>query len=281
MYQEYFGFKEKPFNVTPNPHFIYFSKQHIEALDHVLYGIRERKGFILITGEVGSGKTTLCRKLLDRLDPGTHTAYIFNPDLSGVQLLRTIVSDLGLDSSKRTKKDLLDTLNAFLIEQLAGGGNVVVILDEAQGMSKRQLEQIRLLSNLETDTEKLIQIVLVGQPELGTKLDDPAMRQLKQRITVRYHIEPLSRPEVDRYIDHRLMVAGCEQKPHFTEQANDVIYRFSAGIPRLINVACDRALLNAFVCETRTISGLVAHQAVGEISGKKTIQKSEMEEAVI
>jgi len=281
MYNDYFGFKEKPFNVTPDPRFIYFSEQHVEALNHILYGIRERKGFIAITGEVGSGKTTLCRTLLERLDKDTRSAYIFNPDLSGSQLLRAIVADLGLDSSGRTKKDLLDTLNTFLIDALPRGNNVVIILDEAQGLGKRQLEQVRLLSNLETDTEKLLQIILVGQPELREKLDDPRMKQLKQRITVRYHIDPLPKPEVYKYIDHRLKVAGCDQPPHFTDEAMDVIYSFSEGIPRVINMVCDRSLLNAFVWETRTISGEIARQAVDEIQGKKITRRPSLEKIVV
>ncbi|MBI2870201.1 MAG: AAA family ATPase [Candidatus Omnitrophica bacterium] len=270
MYQEFFGFKEKPFNVTPDPRFIYFSDQHIEALNHVLYGIRERKGFIAIIGEVGAGKTTLCRTLLSRLDnQTTKTAYIFNPDLSGQQLIRTILEDLGLDATGRTKKDLLDTLNAFLMEQLAQNHNVVVIIDEAQGLGKRELEEVRLLSNLETETDKLLQIVLVGQPELAAILDDPEIRQLKQRIAVRYHLDPLHKSEVRKYIDHRMSVAGCMEPPHFTEGALEVISKFSKGVPRMINLACDRTLLNAFVWETREISEAIAQRAVDEIEGKK------------
>jgi general secretion pathway protein A len=270
MYTEHFGFKENPFNVTPDPRFIYLSESHHEALNHIYYGIRERKGFIAITGEVGLGKTTLCRTLLGKLDSHTKTAFIFNPDLSASQLIGSILSDLGIKPQGRTKKDQIDSLNTFLIEQLANGNNVVVILDEAQGLGRRQLEQIRLLSNLETAEQKLLQIVLVGQPELAKKLDHLSLRQLKQRIVVRHSIEPLAEHEVRQYVNHRLSVVGGEPSI-FSDGAVGAIYQFSQGIPRLINIVCDRALLHAFSSEVQTVTKEIAGQAIDEVLGKKSV----------
>ena len=267
VYETFFGLKEKPFNVTADPNFLFFSKKHREAFDHLIYGIKERKGFLEITGEIGTGKTTLCRALLSQLDNKTKTAFILNSNLPEVQLLLAIATDLGLMVKPRTKINLLSELNRFLIEQLKAGSNVVLIIDEAQNLKSAQLEQIRLLSNLETDKEKLIQIVLVGQPELKEKLDSPDLEQLRQRIAVRYHILPLDRSEVPDYIYHRLRVAGADGSVAFEPDAFGEIYEYSGGVPRLINLVCDRSLLFAFTMETKAISLDMIRRSVEEIEG--------------
>jgi general secretion pathway protein A len=268
MYQSFFDLKQKPFTMTSNPSFLYLSEKHQEAFAHLLYGIKERVGFIEITGEVGTGKTTLCRALLNHLDEKTKTAFIFNPSLSERQLLQTILEDLGVKSDKRNKGALFSELNRFLIEQLALGNNVVVIIDEAQNLSHRLLEQIRMLSNLEAEDKKLIQIVLVGQPELREKLKAPSLRQLRQRIVVRYHIESLADREIPQYIQHRLSVAGANgSAPLFDDGAYREIFNYSEGIPRLINVLCDQAMLHAFVLESRRISEEIIKNCIAEIEG--------------
>lgn len=267
MYKSFFGLKEKPFNVTADPNFLFFSKKHREAFDHLIYGIKERKGFIEITGEIGTGKTTLCRALLNQLDKKTKTAFIFNSNLPEVQLLLAIVTDFGIQVRPKTKINILSELNRFLIEQLRLGYNVVLIIDEAQNLKAAQLEQIRLLSNLETDKDKLIQIVLVGQPDLKTKLDSPELEQLRQRIVVKYHILPLDKEEVDDYIYHRLHIAGSDGNIHFEPDVINEIYDYSGGIPRLINIVCDKALLLGFVLETKTISLEMIKRSIEEIEG--------------
>ena len=268
MYESFYSFNQKPFSVTSNPHLLYLSPRHKEALAHMMYGVRERVGFIEITGEVGTGKTTLCRSLLNQLDSTIKTAFIFNSNLSEMQLLQTILRDLGIKSTAKNKGGMFTELNQFLIEQLRAGNNVVVIVDEAQNLSKKLLEQIRMLSNIECENEKLLQIILVGQPELREKLRDPALRQLYQRIVVRYHIEALDRREVALYIKHRLEVAGSNGAgPNFDDQAINVIYSYSGGIPRIINILCDKALLNGFVRENRHITQDTIQQAIHEIEG--------------
>src|SRR3954465_296690 len=243
MYNQFYGFREPPFNITPDPRFLFFSDRHREAYNHILFGIRERKGFIQITGEVGAGKTTLCRALLDELGPNYVTALILNPCLNPEQLLRTILKELGLQPGEADRATCLEMLNTFLLEQLAQGNDVVLLIDEAQDLGAELLEQVRLLSNLETDQRKLLQIVLVGQPELRDKLNERGLRQLRQRITVRYHLTPLSRPEVEHYIHHRLQVVGANGRPAFTPWAVRSVFRYSGGIPRLVNAVCDKALL--------------------------------------
>lgn len=268
MYESFYSLSQKPFSITSNPSFLYLSERHREALAHLVYGIRERSGFIQITGEVGTGKTTLCRALLNQLDEKTRTAFIFNPNVSEIQLLRTIIEDFGIDTNARSKGALLTELNRFLIRQLTEGNNAVLILDEAQNMSAKLLEQVRLLSNLEADNEKLIQIILVGQPELREKLEAPNLRQLRQRISVRYHIEALSRQELPFYVRHRLEAAGVNGSgPRFEEEAYDAIYAYSKGIPRLINVVCNNALLTGYVMEERQITESIVQQSIREIEG--------------
>ena len=268
MYLDFYGLRENPFNVTSDPNFLYLSKEHREALSHLLYGIKERKGFLEITGEVGAGKTTLCKTLLNQLDPNTKTAFILNSNLSELQLLEAIVEDFGIHLVRRTKISFLRQLNNFLLEELKKNSNVVLIMDEAQNMKTATLEGIRLLSNLETDKEKLFQIVLVGQPELRRKLNSPALLQLRQRIGVRFHINPLQKDEVDKYIYHRLRVAGSAGDILFTDSALEKIFRYSGGIPRLINIVCDKALLSGFVLELKTIDVDIVDKSIFEIEGK-------------
>ncbi|HEX9944786.1 MAG TPA: AAA family ATPase [Thermoanaerobaculia bacterium] len=270
MYNQFYGFREPPFNITPDPRFLFFSDRHREAYNHVLFGIRERKGFIQITGEVGAGKTTLCRALLEELGPGYVTALILNPCLNPTQLLRTILAELGLQPGKADRVECLEMLNRFLLEQLEQGRDVVLLIDEAQDLDAELLEQVRLLSNLETDQRKLLQIVLIGQPELRDKLNDRSLRQLRQRITVRYHLAPLSRHEVEHYIQHRLQVVGSNGRPSFTPWAVRSIFRYSGGIPRLVNAVCDKALLAGFVDNTDLLTWRQVRRAIRELEGDFT-----------
>jgi general secretion pathway protein A len=268
MYQKFFGLKEKPFNVTADPNFLFLSRKHKEALAHLAYGIKERKGFLEITGEIGTGKTTLCRALLNQLDiKTTKTAFIWNPSLSRLQLLKAIVDDLGIELRQRTRIGIISALNKFLIEQLSLSHNVVLIIDEAQSLKNSLLEEVRLLSNLETEKEKLLQIVLVGQPELRDKLKNPSLKQLRQRIGIRYHILPLDRDEIKDYINHRLNIAGSNGNILFTTEAIDRIFEYSNGIPRLINILCDKALLFAYVLEKMKIDGDIIRKSAREIEG--------------
>lgn len=269
MYEEFYGLREKPFSLTPDPKFLFLSEEHRNALELLLYSIRRREGFALLTGGVGTGKTLLCRALVERLDPNTKVALILNPMLSEKELLKAILQDLGLDHNKETKKELIDELNSFLLSHASQGGTTVLIIDEAQNLSFDVLEQIRLLSNLETDKEKLIQIILVGQEELREKLELPRMRQLNQRISVRYHLTPLSKDEVRRYIEHRLMVAGSSGGITFTRGAINVIYRRSRGIPRLINLICDRALLCGYIERSYRITRGMVRRAAGEVAARE------------
>jgi len=250
MYKEFYGLREYPFNMTPDPQFLYFSHNHRIALDLLHYGIRERKGFIVMTGEVGAGKTTVCRALLNSLDASTKTALLLNPCLSDSQVLRVVCDEFRLQPAKTTKKDLYDTINAFLLRELAANHNVALIVDEAQNLKPRVLEQIRLLSNLETEKTKLLQIILVGQPELRTVLAQDHLRQLRQRIALRHHIAPLRHDEVPAYIQHRLQVAGATGRLQWTTDAYALVTTYSQCVPRLINVLCDAALTAAYVAES-------------------------------
>jgi general secretion pathway protein A len=275
MYEEFYGLKEKPFNLTPDPRFFFLSENHRGAFEHLLYGIKEKEGFILITGEVGAGKTTLCRALLNKLESqATDTALILNPMFSGQELLQCILGDFGIPSSGTAKKDLLDGLNRFLLNQQAAGRSSVLIIDEAQNLPLPVLEELRILSNLETEKEKLLQIILMGQIELKEKLSLPRLRQLNQRISVRYHLQPLAREEVPRYIQHRLTVAGSTGDLHFTPGALREIYRYSQGIPRLINLACDRALLAGYAEQAREIRRQVVSRGLKSLEGEETATKA-------
>ena len=307
MYLDFFALQEKPFSLTPDPRFLFLSDSHRQALDHMVYGIQEREGFILIAGDIGTGKTTICRELLERLDDNIATALILNPMLSEQELLEAIVEDFALgmqpaaaekgrgDNTSRklfdsldeqtqnalelnplmpgdtvlrnilekiqqpsaggrpTKKELIDRLNAYLLELVEQGGNAVLIIDEAQNLSPEVLEQVRILSNLETTKQKLLQIVLVGQLELKRKLESPALRQLNQRITIRYHLNPLTYEETKRYIEHRLFVAGSNSSVTFNEDAFQQVFEYSRGVPRLVNLICERCLLAGYVDQTRRV----------------------------
>jgi general secretion pathway protein A len=268
MYNEFYGFREAPFNITPDPRFLFFSDKHREAFNHVLFGIRERKGFIQITGEVGAGKTTVCRAILSELGPSCKTALILNPMLTATQMIRTILVELGLEPRKLDRTAYLDILNRFLLEQAGAGNDVVLLIDEAQDLEPDLLEQVRLLSNLETDQRKLLQIVLIGQPELREKLDQRGLRQLRQRITVRYHLRSLNRFETERYIHHRLRVAGAEGRPSFSPWAIRRVHRYSQGVPRLINAVCDKALLYGYVNGTYELKARAVGQAIRELEGE-------------
>ena len=273
MYNSFFGFKERPFQLVPNPAYLFLSRCHEEALAHLTYALSQGDGFVEITGEVGTGKTTLCRAFLENLDHNTEAAYIFNPKLDSLQLLKTINDEFGLSSEADNIKDLIDTLNDFLIRRKAEGKKVILVIDEAQNLSKDVLEQLRLLSNLETSTSKLIQIVLVGQPELGDMLDSYELRQLGQRITLSYTLNPLNFRETRDYIRHRLQVASQKPGVKFTWPAIRTIYRYSGGIPRLINIACDRSLLTAFGLDRRKVTAGIASASIRELAGRGEVRR--------
>lgn len=269
MYETFFSFKEAPFNLTPDPRFFFSSPKHEDAFAQILYGIQERKGFIVLTGEVGTGKTTLCRFLLDRLDVKIKTSLIFNPNLTTIELLQSINQDFGIHVQSQSKRELVDDLNRFLLSELARGGNAVLIVDEAQNLTVDCLEEIRLLSNLETPKEKLLQIVLVGQPELRDKLSLRELRQVNQRVSLRYHLDPLDLKETENYIGHRLEVAGGRKRTMlFTPKAIGKVHRVTHGIPRLINVLCDKALLAAYVAEAKEANEALVDRAQMELEGK-------------
>ncbi len=268
MYLDFFGLREKPFANTSDPSFLYLSKKHREALSHMVYGIRERKGFVEITGDIGTGKTTLCKALLRHLDPATKSALILHSNFSEMQLLQAVVQDFGMNPMRSSRLGLFNQLNNFLLEQAKLGNNIVVIIDEAQNMSLRLLEQIRVLSNFETDKEKLLQIVLVGQPQLREKLASPALEQLRQRIGVRYHITPLDQDEVSTYIDHRLRVAGSDGTLEWTADGLEEVYRCSNGTPRLINLICDRSLLACYVFRVKRVDGEIVRRSHQELAGQ-------------
>ncbi len=269
MYTDYFGFKENPFNLTPDPRYLFLSSHHKEALDHLLYGINERKGFIAITGGIGTGKTTICRALLSHLDDSIKSALIFNSFISDTELLEIINEEFGivLHRGIGTKREYIDRLNQFLLRTFSLGGNAVLLIDEAQNLSHTVLEQIRMLSNLETDKEKLIQIVLVGQSELKELLASSSLRQLNERIMVRYELRPLDREDVRGYVEHRLVVAGSKGNVRFTNGALKAIYGSSQGNPRRINAICDRALLAAYARDEFTISKGTVRKAIEDIMG--------------
>ena len=270
MYTSFFGLGEKPFAITPDPRYLFMSERHAEALAHLLYGITEAGGFIQLTGEVGTGKTTIVRSLLERMPGHADVAVILNPQLTPVEFVLTVCEELGIfmrDEDSTSIKDLVDLLNRRLLEAHARGRRVVLIVDEAQNLTPSTLEQVRLLTNLETGSQKLLQIILIGQPELREALDRVELRQLAQRITGRYHLAPLSRSETAAYVSHRLKVAGATGEV-FTPAALQEVHRLSSGVPRIINVICDRALLGAFTQEQHQIGAGMVREAASEVYGR-------------
>jgi general secretion pathway protein A len=267
MYTQFYGLREKPFSLSPDPRFLFLSDSHREALAHLLYGIEQGEGFIAITGEVGTGKTTLCRTLLQRLEPGSEVAFLFNPQLSGLELLQAIDAELGLETQDKSRRELMDQLNRFLLTKRQEGRRVLLLIDEAQNLEREALEQVRLLSNLETDTAKLIQIVLIGQPELDSLLESSDLRQLRQRISVRWRLRPLTASETRDYVRHRLRVAAGAPRDVFTDLALREVHRRSGGVPRVINRLCDRALLAGYAAGAREIGLGAVAEAQREIEG--------------
>ena len=272
MYEIFYGLKEKPFNVTPDSRFFFPSEKHSEALDSLIYAINERKGFAAVTGEVGSGKTTVWHALLNKLDSGTKVAIITNSNLTSKQMIMAILDDLEVAFKDRwAKVRLLAILNKYLIEQASLGFNVVVLIDESQNLKFDVLEEVRMLSNLETEKEKLLQIILMGQPQLKEMLSLKKFEQLKQRISVYYHIYPLSPKEAKDYIDHRLKVAGFNNgRVIFDFLALDKIYAYSKGIPRVMNTLCDRCLLTGFIREKKEIGKDIVEEVAEELGIKNT-----------
>jgi general secretion pathway protein A len=265
MYQRHFGFKERPFRLVPDPAYLFMGRGHREAMAHLSYAVQSGDGFATVTGEVGTGKTTLCRAFLDQLPENVTFAYIFNPPADPVDLMRAVNRDFGLEASGERLQDLVEDLNRFLIEEKTEGRTALLVIDEAQRLSRQVLEQVRLLSNLETSRSKLLLIVLVGQPELERTLAEYSLRQLRQRITASCRLAPLTLAETAEYIRHRLAVATQEVPVVFTPAAIRVIFGFSKGIPRLINMACDRALITAYAAGVRDIDRRLARRAVGEL----------------
>ncbi len=267
MYLEFYGLKLSPFDITPNPRFLFHSTKHREAFNHLLYGIRERKGFVQLTGEVGAGKTTLCRALLEHLDGHFSTALILNPVLSANELMKAIATEFGLDVKGMDRLETMATISDFLLKQTLAGKETVLIVDEAQNLTEDLLEQVRLISNIETDDRKLLQIVLMGQPELRERLNSPRLKQLRQRITVRYHLNALTRVEVGQEIQHRLALAGSNGAPAFTGPAVWRVFGYSQGVPRLVNAVCDKALLAGFVERSYRVNYRMVGRAIRELEG--------------
>ncbi len=265
MYRDFYGLIRPPFEMTPDPAFLYLGETHREGLATLVYGVQGRKGFVLLTGEVGTGKTTLLHSLLAQLDANTASAFIFNPRLEPLDFFRMLFDDFGIETPCRTKAEYLLALNHFLIEQLQQDRTVVLIIDEAQNLSPEMLEEVRLLSNLETPTAKLIQILLVGQPELNELLDRPELRQLRQRVVLRHHLRPFDPEELDSYLDERLRLAGYTGKGIFTRSAKKELFSVTQGVPRLVNVVCDSALLLGYAREKLSLGGDVVREAARDL----------------
>jgi putative secretion ATPase (PEP-CTERM system associated) len=282
MYESYFGLTVKPFELVPNPRFLFNSRSHKKAISYLRYGLQERAGFILLTGEVGSGKTTIVRDLINNLDADMVLAMVYNTRATARQMLSMINEDFGLEvgGKDKDKVSLLRDLNDHLVAQHAQRKRPVIIIDEAQNLSPAVLEEIRLLSNLEADNFKLVQIVLVGQPELQKLITRPELRQLRQRISVHCHLEPLTREETEAYVYHRLAMAGNRNALRWQEGTFDTLYGYSAGIPRLINVFCDFVLLAAFVEETRDISLEMLEEVIGDVSWDRQVEAARLQQAL-
>jgi general secretion pathway protein A len=275
MYASYFGLKGEPFSIAPDPHYLFMSERHREALAHLLYGLGGGGGFVLLTGEIGTGKTTLCRLFLEQIPANCNVAYIFNPKLTVPELLQSICEEFRIDvppgETSPTVKGYVDRLNGFLLQAHAAGRNNVLIIDEAQNLSAEVLEQLRLLTNLETRERKLLQIILIGQPELRQMLARPELEQLAQRVIARYHLDALTPAETDHYIRHRMDIAGLERPFPFEAKAIRRIHEVSRGVPRRINLLCDRALLGAFATSRATVDRRTVTQAAGEVFGPSTV----------
>lgn len=274
MYEEFFGFIEKPFSLTPDPKYLYKSESHANAFELLQYSIRRREGFVVVTGDIGTGKTTLCRALLEQIDRRTFTALVLNPFLSEDDLLKLILQDFGVISRDEvkagrlagvSKQELIDTLYDFLLGLLPLQASAVLIIDEAQNLPLQVLEQLRILSNLETDKEKLLQIIMVGQLNLQPLLRSPELRQLDQRVSIRYELKPLTRDEVSAYISHRLHVAGGTSIVSFTPKAVQTVHQYSGGIPRLINLICDRSLLGAYSARSNRVTPELVERAASTL----------------
>jgi len=272
MYSAYFGLTENPFSLTPDPRFLFMSQRHREALAHLLFGMGERGGFVLLTGEVGTGKTTLCRSLLEQVPEGVEVALVLNPKQTALELVASLCDELNVSYPPATEslKVLIDLLNLHLLKIHTKGRRTVLIIDEAQNLSTDVLEQVRLLTNLETTTQKLLQILLIGQPELQTKMARPELRQLGQRITARYHLTPLLLNETAAYIEHRLEVAGCKRKL-FSKGTLHLVHKLSGGVPRVINTICDRALLGSYAKQRDRVNRRLVRKAASEVIGPRIL----------
>jgi len=268
MYSKFFGFKEKPFILAPNPAYLFLGKSHEEAQAHLVYAVSEGEGFISLIGKRGVGKTTICQAFIERRDDNIEVAYIFKPELRPEELLRNIKSEFGIGADTDDAKDLIDTLNSFLMQKRVEGKKVVLFIDDAQNLKADSLEQVRLLSNLETTRDKLLQIVLVGEPSLADMLGSQALRQLGQRVSVSYYIDPLTYEETCAYIYHRMSIASLGAQTHFEASALKRIYKFSGGIPRMINIACDKSLFTAHRLKHSYISGEIAKTAIMSLAGR-------------
>jgi general secretion pathway protein A len=266
MYEQFFGLKEKPFRMTPDTRYFYPSQKHMDALNNMIYMIEERRGFVVITGEIGSGKTTLSRVLLSKLDPTTKTALIRNTHLTAKDLIAQTLEEFEIPyRPEYTKTHMINLLNGFLIEQMQNDVNVVLLIDEAQNLKPAVLEEVRMLSNLETETEKLIQIILMGQPELRQKLWLPELTQLRQRVSLYFHLGPLDEYETVAYVSHRLHAAGANGSPIFSSSAFPKIFKYTQGVPRLINGLCDRALLTGYIGDSKTINPEIIDEVAQEL----------------
>ena len=275
MYAALFGLKQEPFSIAPDPRFLYMSERHREALAHLLYGIQGGGGFVLLTGAVGAGKTTVCRCFIEQLPPTCHLAYIFNPQLSGPELLAVACDDFGIDvPAGASTKDRVDALNTFLLGSHARGHSNVLVIDEAQNLAPEVLEQLRLLTNLETDTRKLLQVILIGQPELRDRLAGDDMSQVAQRVIARYHLEPLAEPETAQYVRHRLSVAGLVGDLPFDARALRHVHRHARGVPRRINLLCDRALLGAYAQGRTTVDAGMVDRAAREVFDERPARRA-------
>ncbi len=269
MYTKYFGLREKPFSIAPNPEYVYMSKLHKEALAHLIYGMQEDGCLGLLTGGVGTGKTTICRCLLENISENIDVAVVFNPKISPLDLLRSICKELQINSPENVEENsvYIDKLNEYLLKAHANGRTTVLIIDEAQGLSSEVIEQLRLLTNLETNTHKLLKIVLLGQPELASTLAKPSLAQVNQRVTSRYHLSPLSYEDTVSYVLHRMHIAGGGQNRYFSDKALKILFKTSEGVPRKINLICDRALLGAYAENRAYVDHVTIKQAIKEIIG--------------